>query len=204
MATANSGIDHSPGDSEWDALVQKSACKAARRQGLLDWTDDLAQEIRLLLWKAYAAGEAVDPPWITRKANAIARKEVHRRRKHVDLRFKVAKDGGDARDLADDVDEARSRTGIPDLCEGLARLAEPGRARRALDRLILACALVVIEDVLGMKRGSGRRYLIFRGAYEKHMRIGNLAAKYKKSPDAITEQLRRMSKAIQHHLLGSV
>lgn len=204
MANGGSDLVRSAGsdESDWNAVVLRCARVAASRQHLRGWAEDLAQEVHVRISEARRANEAVNLPWIRRKANSLARNEARRRKKDTDAQRRVAAEGGDARDLAADKAAGDLRVGIPDLCEGLARLVEPGVKGRALERLILACALAVIDDVVGTKRGSGKRAMIFRAAYGRRELIGTLAGRFKKSRNATTEQLRRMSEAVERHLLA--
>ena len=189
-------------DADWESLVRKCARSAARRHRVADWAEDLAQEVHLVISKARDVRERVTLPWIRRTAHSLARKEFRCRRKAAQAQRWMAEEGGEARDIADDRAAVNASIGIPDLCQGLARLVEPGAEGRVLERLILACALAVIDDILGTRRGSGRRAMIFRMAYAKRRPIGVLAAKFEKPRKAVTEQLRRMSKAVEWFLLA--
>jgi hypothetical protein len=204
MANGGSDLVRPSGSDEfdWSSLVLRCARVAASRHHLRGWAEDLAQDVHLWISVARNADEAVNLSWIRRKANSLARNEARRRTKETDAQRRIAAEGGDARDIAADRAADDPRVGIPDLCEGLARLSEPGVKGRALERLILACALAVIDDVVGTTRGSGKRSMIFRAAYDRRAPIGTLADRFKKSREAITEQLRRMCGAVERHLLA--
>lgn len=206
MATSGGDVPAYPqGEgADWDALVRKCARQAAHRHRVADWADDLAQEVHVRSVKAREAAERVNLGWIRRVASSIAGKESRRRRKEAQVQRRVADEASAVCAAADNEAVVQASKGIPELCPALARLIEPGRDGRLFQRLILVAALRCLREIVGTKRGSGRRYMLFRAAYEDRERIESLATKFKKRPEAITEQLRRLSGAVERYLMSQL
>jgi len=187
---------------EFISLISK---EAARRSGVRDWDEDLAQSVFESVIRRKRRREEMPSDGELRelaaaRANQEARRRLRERPDTVRL-DKAAASAGIRRDSETsklDEHKYRASIGVPVLAPRLERISSCAPKGRQLPRLLLGAAETIARHRAGL---SVEQYGAFELAYIRACDVDQIADRLGIKAKAATERLRRISRDVERALL---